>query len=588
MQTLKLNKHHEQLTPEVKIVTPEFWWLKNKSDADNWFFQPDDHSALSAFTVRWTPNNVGAEELELGRWTQWKEYAQSLVVAIMESDLTNVTKTVTLASYAREVRAICMWFCFTHRMQHISDVTREHIELYEEHIKASEHTSNNAISKLNTLNMMWKLKDYIGSGLNFLPYHNGQLGPKAKRLGTPGKRTKTIPPNEFFSLLDKVLIEVEGADKWLRKLECYVALKATYGFNCSWHYKKMFGESSEVLFQRIRVIYASAIVIILSLTAMRKHEATVLKYSDAIKALVEPTLGGTEHKTSHTATGKTTTRPLPKEGIKALKVIIELTKHQRDKATDPERLLLRLPFQHCVSGDTTASEYVNSRVLYHMFDTLTKEASLNYSLRPHMLRRAFAMIWTWRFEIGDLEHLARFLYHNNHLFTEIYVDDPDVYDFLPEEMQRYTAKVFEQAFLGDNDIKGGVGKLISRYKRLLRQKVSVIEPETVGVFVAKMIDRFNYRVIPNADGYCFMSNGRGSRAKCSTDGFNPDYSNRNEEYCSGCPNFGVDAPRSKYWEKRRDAHEAVQFSSSDKLMVEASKKGVKRAERIIGMFKEVK
>ena len=79
-----------------------------------------------------------------------------------------------------------------------------------------------------------------------------------------------------------------------------------------------------------------------------------------------------------------------------------------------------------------------------------------------------------------------------------------------------------------------------------------------------------------------------SRAKCSTDGFNPDYSNRNEEYCSGCPNFGVDAPRSKYWEKRRDAHEAVQFSSSDKLMVEASKKGVKRAERIIGMFKEVK
>jgi hypothetical protein len=84
-----------------------------------------------------------------------------------------------------------------------------------------------------------------------------------------------------------------------------------------------------------------------------------------------------------------------------------------------------------------------------------------------------------------------------------------------------------------------------------------------------------------------MSNGRGSRAKCSTDGINPDYSNRNEKHCSGCPNFGVDEPRVEYWEKRRDAHKAVEINSNDQLMVDASRKGVKRAEHIISMFKEV-
>lgn len=587
METLNFN-NHDQLTLEVKSETPTFWWLDSSSDADKWHFKPDSHSALASFTVSWNPNMYESENSNFGRWAQWKKYAQKLVIAIMESGLTNVSKTITLASYAREVRTTCMWFCFIHRMNHISDVTRDHIELYEEYIKAADCTSNHVQTKLNILNMMWKLKEHVGSGLTFLPYHKGQLGRKARRLGVKGKRTKTIPPMEFFTLLDQVLTEVEGADKWLSKLESYLKLKAKHGLNCPWYYKKEFKESPQVLFSRIRVIYASAIVTILSLTAMRKHEATVLKYSDALTLINEESvLVGTEHKTSHTETGKLTRRPLPEEGKRAIKIIIQLTKHKRAEATDPDRLLLRLPFQHTVGGGTKASEYVNTRVLYNMFDALTDHISFNYKLRPHMLRRAFAMIWTWRFEIGDLEHLARFLYHNNHTFTEIYVDDPDAYDFLPEEMQRYTARVFEQAFLGESDIKGGVAPLISRYKKLIRQKVNVIEPETVSIFVAKLIDRFNYKVIPNADGYCFMSNGRGSRAKCSIDGINPDYSNRNEKHCSGCPNFGVDEPRVEYWKKRRDAHKAVEINSNDKLMMDASRKGVKRTEHIISMFKEV-
>lgn len=587
MPTLKLKEHHSQTTQDSEFSPPNHWWLDRKSSEDIWYFKADNHSTLSSFTVNWTSEIVKNEEPDLGRWAHWREYAQRLVEAMMESDLTNVTKPITLAVYAREVRSICLWFCFTNRLHHITDVTKEHVTLYEERIRESQCTVNHALTKLHILNLMWKLKEEVGSGLEFMPYHHGKLKPKAKRIGVPGKRTKTIPPNAFFGLLDKVLQEVEGADQWIRKLDRYLEIKAQHGSNSSYYYQQEESESSAVLFKRIRVLYASAIVAILSLTAMRKHEATVLKYSDAISALDKGTLEGTEHKTSHTETGKHTQRPLPKEGEKALRVIVELTKHTRSAVEDSERLLLRLPFQHSVSSKKNASYHLNTRVLYNLFNELSEYVSLDYSLRPHMFRRAFAMIWTWRFEIGDLDYLSRFLYHNSQLFTEIYVDDPDVYDFLPEEMQRYTARVFEQAFLGNNEMKGGIENVISKYRRLIRQKVNVLDPETVSIFVAKMMEKFNYRVIPNADGYCFMSNARGSRAKCSTDGVNPDYANRNEKHCSGCPNFGIDTSRVGYWERRRDAHQAVLNNSEDKLMMDASHKGVQRAERIISMFKEV-
>jgi len=587
MDTTQLKNNTSQLTSDSKIQPPNHWWLERNSDENIWYLKPDNHSTISSFTVHWQPAAVEQEQPDLGRWLQWKRYAQRLVEVIMESDKTDVTKSITLASYAREVRSICLWLCFANRLHHISCVTREHVTLYEEYIKELRITVNSVSTKLHILNMMWKLKDEVGTGLDFIPYHAGKLTAKAKRLGVPGKRTKTIPPEAFFYLLDKVLYEVEGADRWIGKLDSYIKIKADHGWNASTHYKKEHSESSTVLFRRLRVIYASAIVVILSLTAMRKHEATVLKYSDAISALDEATLNGTEHKTSHTETGKPTRRPLPEEGRKALKVIIELTKYTRAKIGKSERLFLRLPLQHSVGGNKTASYHLTTKVMYNLFDKLSKDVALDYSLRPHMLRRAFAMIWTWRFEIGDLDYLSRFLLHNNHLFTEIYVDDPDVYDFLPEEMQRYTARVFEQAFMGENDLKAGIENTVSRYRRLIRQKVSVIEPETVNIFITKIIDKFNYQVIPNADGYCFMSSARKSRAKCSTDGVNPDYANRNEALCSGCPNFGVDTSRLSYWEKRKDAHKAVLSSSEDELMQDASRVGVKRAERIISMFKEV-
>ncbi|GAC24248.1 hypothetical protein GMES_1952 [Paraglaciecola mesophila KMM 241] len=588
MQTNKSKHIPSQITPDSNFDPAKLWWLESKSNADKWFFKPDNHSALSSFTVNWTPDLVTSSKSDFGRWRPWKEYAQKLVQVIIDSDSTDVKKTITLAGYAREIRSVCLWFCFTNRLHHIAEVKRIHIASYEEFIKESQLTINSVITKLHIVNLMWKLRDEVGCGLAFLPYYSGKLKPRAKKLGRQGGRTKTIRPRDFFKLLDKALHEVEYADQWLCKLERYIEIKELVGpSNCAYHYKKEFNESSLQLFKRIRIIYASAIVTILSLTAMRKHEANVLKYSDAVRTLENVNLEGTEHKTAHTETGKHTQRPLPEDGKKALKLIIELTKFVRKTASGLDKLLLRLPFQNCVSNDSIDCNTLSTAVLYRLFNEFAKDASINFALRPHMLRRAFAMIWTWRFEIGDLDYLSRFLYHNSHFFTEIYVDDPDVYDFLPEEMQRYTAKIFEQAFLGGNNIEGGIKSALSRYRRLIQQKVKVVEPEVISIFIDRMIEKFNYQVIPNADGYCFMSTVRGSRAKCSTDGENPDYTNRNEKTCSSCPNFGVDEGRVDYWKKRRDAHQVVLNNSEDQLMVDSARRGVQYAEHVISMFKEV-
>jgi integrase len=570
--------------------TQKYWWLDEKSNSDIWYFKQNGHASNGSFTVNWEVH-IQYEKPNLRRWQSWKEYAQKLVIAIMESDETNVQTPITLAGYTREVRALCLWLCFEHHLHSVGEVTKHHIEQYEKYIEARHLSFNTVITKLHIVNLMEKLKDYVGSGLSFKFYWPGDLQAIAKKIGKPNKRTKTIKPDDFFYLLDKslsVISDSENVDNCIEKLDRIIALKSVYCRNFTPHYKKEYGESTILLYNQLRVTYASAIVVLLSLTAMRKHEATLISYEDAVLSLNDNEyLRGTETKTSGTATGKETKRPLPEEAKTAIIIILKLTKYTRE-TTESDRLLLRLPFSHSVSKEHVPDYEMNTRTLYNLLDNLAESFSLSHTLRPHMLRRAFALIWTWRFELGDLEHLSKFLYHNNHEFTKAYIDDPDVYQYLPAEMQTYTAQIFEKAFFGDVPIKGGAEKIIQRYQRLIRQKVTVLAPELLSSFIEHIIKKFGYQVIPNADGYCFMANGRGSRAMCSTDGKQPDYSNRNEEHCANCPNFGVDESRVEYWEKRRDAHVRVFNTSKDSLLLESSKDGVKRADRIISMFREVK
>lgn len=247
---------------------------------------------------------------------------------------------------------------------------------------------------------------------------------------------------------------------------------------------------------------------------------------------------------------------------------------------------LELPFSYGLKEGQEPDDTISTNKLYRMFDILSEAAGLDYKVRPHMMRRAFSLMWSWRFDVGDLEYLSNILYHNDYRYTIAYVDDEDVEEFLDDGFREYTHDYLERIFLGDVSVAGGISSTLSKYKRIFHARFSVATPDRVSDFVDSIMMKHEYRVIPNADGYCFISRGRGSRAKCSTNGRKVNYANRSEITCASCPNFGVDSTRREYWMHRRDAHiKVMSYHENEKgMMYEAASEGVKRAETIVRLI----
>jgi hypothetical protein len=209
------------------------------------------------------------------------------------------------------------------------------------------------------------------------------------------------------------------------------------------------------------------------------------------------------------------------------------------------------------------------------------------TLRPHMFRRFFAMMWAWRFETGDLHYLSLLLYHNGHAFTTTYTEDEDVWLFMPDEIKKITYDLFEKMLLGEKKIAAGFSRTIQRYKSLIQANVTIISPENIQSFVHNLLDRGEYIVTPAVDGYCFMSKSRRSRSKCSTNGKDPNYSNRNESFCSICGNFGVTEDRKEHWQIRYDAHEKTYDFALTKELKKVSKKGMELTQRMLVNIEEI-
>ena len=198
-----------------------------------------------------------------------------------------------------------------------------------------------------------------------------------------------------------------------------------------------------------------------------------------------------------------------------------------------------------------------------------------------MFRRSFSLLWAWRFEIGDLGWLSKLLYHNNEVFTRFYTEDEDVWEFLPEAESSLAFNIIRDALLGSRRMTGALGRTLERYRHQLTAKFGVLSLDQAERFASKLLSDGGYRIIANADGFCFINEARGHRAKCSTDGCNPNYANRSEKVCPDCPNFGVDESRAEYWQKRRRSHEEVLENTSVELLAAASREGVARANQML-------
>jgi hypothetical protein len=557
-------------------------WMMNDSLEDmEWRLEPQVKSyPESHYTLSW---DVFAGDNLLGTDVYWRDLARWCVYSYMESDVTKCNKTNSLLGWARVVRSLFVWLCDERKCRRIEDVSRSDAAQWEAYVGSLGVARSYAEMKLGSFRSLFLLRDVFGVGIDFDPYlQNGAIRRRAAELSAENGHTQTIEPDVLFALINDALMRLEGCESVFERLDVKLQIDRS-GKGVAGAYRRQVGESVRILYGDIEALYASCLVLIFVLLGQRRHELHNVTVS-AVRGILDgdaDELVGSVDKTALTRGGRKTARPVIPELVMAFNVIDRLTKPLRDaEGYGGDVFFLRPPIPY--SANTNPSILLSSTTINFLLDRFLGHAGSSLRrLRPHMLRRAFSMMWAWRFEVGELHHLSKMLYHNGDEFVRAYTEDEDVFKFLPEAQRELMVGVMEDALLGRGGLYGGAGKAMRRYGRILQAKVSVVTPEAAREFLDSLIERNDYTLMPQADGLCLMSRGREKFAKCSTDGRGPNYANRSDASCYSCVGFGVNSSRKACWEGRKDAHSKVLYRSDNPLVQQAAKEGMDRAESVL-------
>lgn len=324
------------------------------------------------------------------------------------------------------------------------------------------------------------------------------------------------------------------------------------------------------------------------LLAERKHELSLNKEIDVVELLNKDLdiLIGQEKKTAGTVTGKQTERAVIQEVKDALAVILEITSYTKKKSDNIETILLKLPFGHSANGVGEKSYYLTTQALYVVLEHFAKSAKFNrVKLRPHMFRRAYSMLWTWRFEIGDLDDLSQMLKHNSTYFTEKYVHDEEAWKFIGDTERDLAFDILNRAFQGKILLSGEISETLERYSRLIQAKSKFLDAVAIADFVNEFIQINDMHIVAHSDGYCFIAKQGIEAALCRTDGIGLDPVKRKDVLCVKCPNFSIDNSRRAYWEKRISLHQEVIDSSNNRKLIETSKAFILDAKNMLSSIK---
>lgn len=573
------------------FINHDIGWLRNSYKDDVWELKPhivtDDKSK---YTISWNIYNLENYSSVFHRWDYWKNAAKELAYWIMEAPESKCNVTSTLAISCRNIREFYEWLCFERGCFDLSDVKNEDITSFCEHISLRGLTKNSVLTKLIVISYIYSLRKYLKESLSFNPFKIKKIFLLAKAYSVENGHTPTLYPQEVFSLLNHALKLVKESEHTLKLLKKYMEIhtdETIYHRSMYARFYKLTGVKSSELQYKIRALYGAAITIILILLAERKHELSLTKEIDVLQLLNEKIdiIVGLEKKTAKTQTGKRTERAVIQEVKDALLIILELTSYTREKSKN-ETILLKLPFGHSDNGKGDKSFYLTTNGLYVVLEYFAKSAKFKrIKLRPHMFRRAYALLWTWRFEIGDLEELSLMLQHNSTAFTQKYTDDEDIWQFMGEKEQDLAFDVLNRAFQGKIIISGQISESLERYSRMIQAKSKLLDSNAIADFVDEFIQTNDVYVVAHPDGYCFINNKGLDVALCRTDGVGLDPVKRTESLCVRCPNFGIDNSRKTYWEKRISLHQDVIDSSKNEKVVESSKVFISDAQKILNSIK---
>ncbi len=594
LDLLEVALHLEKVSRELNFKVS--WLVGADPGEDTWVFEKQKEAEADCKTVmHWKPIFDIDDHSKQVAWEVWKGFGKRFCVAYFDQ------KTLSASSkknYAQNVKSVISFFSLDRCILSPNELSISDIDAYESFLK-TKHLSKSLVSEyLRVVRLFFQYQPILGEGLIFDPYPEvtNSIQKAATRIGYANGHTKTLYPQDGLALLNHALRVIDDSEcvlfkyEWLvekrRSLEGLAGVKRATARNRLFKdFKNKFGEGLKEFNLSVEVVYASSIIILLSLSAMRKHEMAHLTFDDAKKLLDDGTdiLTGRVYKTARTSSGKKTNRKSIKQVKDAVRVAISLSEPMRKKYGS-KYLFLRLIHSDGFSN-SGRKKYVEltETPLYRLLDKFSEDAGFTKgTLRPHMFRRFFALMWAWRFEIGDLEYLSDLLFHNGEEMTKVYVEDEALWEFISDELKQLTQEILKNALLGNKKIYGKFGRAIEKYKRLIRGSINVVGLRKAEVLTEKLISK-GMIVVPAQDGFCIMSPSRAPRAACG-DGFKPDYAKRSDETCSGCFNFGMVDNRKSYWLRRYKAHEKVYQNTHIIELKEASKKSMSIALEVINSF----
>ncbi len=565
------------------IPSPD--WLLNGYPEITWKLRIDvaGHND-SYYTVSWNwPLPSG---LKTRSFNYWVKQAKRLVYYYMESDKTQCSRTSTLATMSREIRAMMIWFSVERKCISLSSINKNDIREYELYIKSLNIKYNTAYLKLCAVRLLWKLREEVQDGLTFDPYIKvNDMAKIAKSISVKNCHTPTIKPMDLFRIINYALAILDSSKFWINLQQEYLDISSG---KPSVKFKRLTGVSSADLIHRLKLVYGSAIILTFCLEAMRKHELAEITIDDISQLLNKqyenlPLLYGRVSKTATTRTGKKTSRPVVKELEEALNIVKEITEPTRKLYGGNSLFVTVLPNSGKNKNDNFSKPLTSTQV-YCLLNYFSAESGINLKLRPHMFRRAFALIYTWRYELGDLQFLSRMLYHNDIKHTLKYTNESDLESFLPEAEKQLSFEIMEKALSGNRVVDGGFGRRLKKWQRWLESTTELVRPERVAKFIENLIEREKLILIPSQHGYCVMSPKRAKHARCSEDGNGPDFVNRVHAHCLSCPNYLVHEGFRGYWGKQMNMHEQVFRSTNAIIMKKVAKQGIEQASKVLGWF----
>lgn len=512
----------------------------------------------------------------MSRWDYWVDVCKDVCVVKMGRTGRAKITTSSLAGYARELKSIARYLLVERKCTLIEDVSVDDLDALKESYVKRGLTSSSLESVANPIHDLYLLRKKLKYSLMFDPFTSTTKSKWAKANGKSNGHTKTLVPREVFFLLNEALKRIVSSRQDLELLRSYMELRGDgeeTDRNVASKFLRCTGESSGTLIKRIRELYGAALVVTFLLTAERKHEASLRDESDLVDLLESEldVLHGLEKKTSGSISGKKTQVSVIEEVRLAFKVIVEITQYTRDK-TGLSKVLLKLPMAHCASGKNQKHYYLTTKPMYSLLKYFGRSCGFVLELRPHMFRRAYAMLWSWRYEVGDLDELSKMLKHNNKVFTERYTDDENIWAFMPEAHHKVAFDILNNALSKKVKVSGGASKTLERYSRIIQVKSKLLNATEIASFIDELLTNGEVTIIPHAEGYCVITKETKGESRCLGEDGELEEAKREETRCAGCPNLGIDDKRKAFWDRRIELHQQVVNNSHKPQLVEVSKR----------------